>query len=524
MKITKFLIKNFRSFSPTNDRWIDCSDINVFIGQGDTGKSNALAALDLYFNGGFVTFYDFFDPSQAIKIEIEIDDIPHDTLIFNPLEKGKDKSPASKGIHSLSIPRFVLIQATRDWSQRDTMASTKSGLGKVLTKALKETWVKDIQTLANSKFNVASKPLLDQVITNFQVIAPDILTEAKIDFVVDWNSQTIDKMMIVKRLGRDIPVSNLGSGSRSRLVTSLDLFDEKIILSDEEPLKDVIIALEEPEVHLFPGAIKSMAEKLFQLGGQIFFSTHSPVLVNMAQNRDGIITLFELDISTRATIIWNQARNLINQIVANLGVSLSDVILFGDHNTIVEGKLDKKIIIAVVDSGVFGKRTIHTNFIIAFTAAQAPNIATVLKGYNLSFNAVLDHDTAGNKAVSKMDNTPPSDIVQLASNTGEVIEDMFSEDFVVEGVNILLNKERLIDVKHPLFTVQDANDQNTSEPSFFKKLESLFNTRYKDKDIAWDEFKTEIVSSILNLPELSAEVKLHKEKWQPLVETISVLI
>ena len=46
--IKKITIKNFRSIV---NETIDFSDFNCFVGKNDSGKSNVLKALNLFFNG-----------------------------------------------------------------------------------------------------------------------------------------------------------------------------------------------------------------------------------------------------------------------------------------------------------------------------------------------------------------------------------------------------------------------------------------------------------------------------------------
>jgi len=47
--LTKLRLKNFRSYSQLTE--IEFSDLNVFIGKNDVGKSSVLKAVDIFFNG-----------------------------------------------------------------------------------------------------------------------------------------------------------------------------------------------------------------------------------------------------------------------------------------------------------------------------------------------------------------------------------------------------------------------------------------------------------------------------------------
>ena len=50
MKITKIKLENFRSYK--SEVAVDFSDLTVFVGKNDIGKSTILEALDIFFNEG----------------------------------------------------------------------------------------------------------------------------------------------------------------------------------------------------------------------------------------------------------------------------------------------------------------------------------------------------------------------------------------------------------------------------------------------------------------------------------------
>jgi len=50
MRIAKIKIKNFRNYK--DETSINLSDLTVFIGKNDVGKSTVLEALDIFFNEG----------------------------------------------------------------------------------------------------------------------------------------------------------------------------------------------------------------------------------------------------------------------------------------------------------------------------------------------------------------------------------------------------------------------------------------------------------------------------------------
>ena len=90
--IQRVHVKNFRSLV---DETIELSDYNFFVGKNDSGKSNVLKALNLFFNNktDFNTPYDFDcdyskfakrGAKQAREITISLDIVIPDTF----MEKG----------------------------------------------------------------------------------------------------------------------------------------------------------------------------------------------------------------------------------------------------------------------------------------------------------------------------------------------------------------------------------------------------------------------------------------------------
>lgn len=105
--IPRVHVKNFRSLV---DETIELSDYNFFVGKNDSGKSNVLKALNLFFNNktDFNTPYDFDcdyskfakrGAKQAREITISLDIVIPDTF----MEKGVKtwtKVWRAEGVHS----------------------------------------------------------------------------------------------------------------------------------------------------------------------------------------------------------------------------------------------------------------------------------------------------------------------------------------------------------------------------------------------------------------------------------------
>lgn len=78
----------------------------------------------------------------------------------------------------------------------------------------------------------------------------------------------------------DFPLNRHGQGTQSLSVLFLfQAFVEVLLKPTFEPETEAILALEEPESHLHPQAIRALASNLIKIKGQKIISTHSPYFI-----------------------------------------------------------------------------------------------------------------------------------------------------------------------------------------------------------------------------------------------------
>ena len=119
--------------------------------------------------------------------------------------------------------------------------------------------------------------------------------------VFDILSRT--QVMLTSTTGARLPIGRHGEGTQSLAVICLfDAFLQSRLKDSYTEYTTPILALEEPEAHLHPSAIRSVADQLQALGGQQIIATHSGDLVasipllslRRLRRKDGKITFYQI--------------------------------------------------------------------------------------------------------------------------------------------------------------------------------------------------------------------------------------
>jgi len=97
--------------------------------------------------------------------------------------------------------------------------------------------------------------------------------------VFDMLSRT--QVMLTSKTGARLPIGRHGEGTQSLAVMFLfDAFLRNRLQSNYDEFASPILALEEPEAHLHPSAVRSIARLLKEMKGQKIVATHSGDLVS----------------------------------------------------------------------------------------------------------------------------------------------------------------------------------------------------------------------------------------------------
>ncbi|MYB59446.1 MAG: DUF2813 domain-containing protein [Gemmatimonadetes bacterium] len=120
--------------------------------------------------------------------------------------------------------------------------------------------------------------------------------------VFDILSRT--QVMLTSTTGARLPIGRHGEGTQSLAVICLfDAFLQSRLKDSYTEYTTPILALEEPEAHLHPSAIRLVADQLQALGGQQIIATHSGDLVasiplsslRRLRRKDGKITFYQIE-------------------------------------------------------------------------------------------------------------------------------------------------------------------------------------------------------------------------------------
>jgi putative ATP-dependent endonuclease of the OLD family len=134
--------------------------------------------------------------------------------------------------------------------------------------------------------------------------------------------------------GFDVPLSDVGGGVEQLMMVATVLATVGT---------SAALFLEEPELHLHPGAQRFLTEQLRSRTRQVFLTTHSSVLISPPQPRSLYRVVARDGRSTVQPII---DRDDLNQLMEDIGARNSDL-LFSDAVLFVEGWSDHDIILTL---------------------------------------------------------------------------------------------------------------------------------------------------------------------------------
>jgi len=329
MRIESVKIKNYHSIVECE---FDFSNLFALVGENNSGKSNIIYALNLFFSKDKPSnIYSFNDPSKPIEITIKFKDLtdyekgkitedhrdgdefilkkiykynPSENNIekdFTSIKDGKDTNIKPRGFENVlsdTLPEFYLLRAVKYCSEEIKMAKT-TNFNKFLSLVLKDfetefqTWDEILEELNKETQKSDEEAPLVKIAKEIGIILKEQFYEAD----VSLRPKDINRLDVLNTLevfiddDSDLPLLTKGQGTqRAFIFAVLRVLAEKI--NKERPTlekekKDIIIAIEEPELFLHPHQQKIVYSILKELSEQtkeqiqIVYSTHSSFMVHV---------------------------------------------------------------------------------------------------------------------------------------------------------------------------------------------------------------------------------------------------
>ncbi len=547
MKLVKFSVTNFRSI--TQAYRIPISEIAVLIGKNNEGKSNMLRALNIamnilrfhadssrrryglgYLSRNNESYYrwerDFpiafqirtKNTQSIFRLEFELSNneiqefkskIGSNLNGTLPIEIriGKDQAPKIKVIKtgrgaktlnskSKNIAEYI---ADRIFFNYIPAVRTDQEAIKVVNEMMSEELAK---LESEEKYRKALDTIKELQTPILNALSENIKESLK-EFIPHINDVSIEiqesRRKYALRQQLDIVIDD---GNKTNLEFKGDGVKSLAALGllKNIPVKEGVVslvAIEEPESHLHPGAIHILRDTIYELANvnQVIVSTHNPLFVDRNNLRSNII----ID-SGKAKVAKS-----IKEIREIIGVKASDNLLNANYVLVVEGEEDIVSLKAILPtlSEKIGK-AIKSNLLVIDKIGGAGNLSyklSLLKNSLCSTHVLLDNDDAGRNAFNK---AKDDDSLKVRDCTFINCNGMTNSEF-----EDCLNKEAY------LTEIQDEYGVNIDVPQFrtSKKWSERMRTIFLSQGKPWTEqmesqVKSTVAKSVAKRPETS--LNTHK--------------
>ena len=530
MKVKSFSVKNYRSIIEAHK--INLTNYNVLIGKNNEGKSNILRALDICmscisnpigfkYEGrrefyGKTRLYDWERdfPVQLrerktgkniiFKIVLELTEfeikefnqnigtrLSSNELALN-INIGADNNPIvsfpKKGTSNLTkkgrdVLKYLSNKILYNYipsirTKERALSLIKGNVAKELS-TLKDNpdyiesteKIKKIQNTFLRRLSKSIKSELAELLPGIKGVEIEIEDDFDLGFSTNDINVKIDDGVLT-----DIALK--GDGINSLAVMA--------ILKNKQKQNNIIemIAIDEPEAHLHPGAIIELNRKLRVMAeqNQVIISTHNPTFIDVD------------NVSNNIVIDNGKAKpsKSIRDIREILGVEVEDYMISSKDVLLVEGKSDELIInkyLSIKSTKI--KKALETKELVIKSMDSSSKLGyflTLLEKELAKPIVLLDNDEAGKKSVEK---------VLKEKKIG--LKDIFTLN--CKG----LKEAEIEDIINPVIYADDIKDKygvilnNKSKEKWSKRVENSFFAAGKllNEEIKI-ELKTYVAQRVLN--------------------------
>lgn len=439
MKLVEFSVSNYRSITKAHK--IVLHDLTVLVGKNNEGKSNLLGALNVAMNAMIMhadnsdsiryyrqTNYDWYrdfpiqyqERKQSVEsifkllFRLEGDELTE----FHKLTRlrgnedipitikiGKDNTPKievpKKGTQSYNKKSSIITEYISNHISFNYIPAIRTE--EMAVDAICDALYGELRFLlrneeyvsAQEKLYNLEQKMLDNMAT--QIIEPlKTFIPALSEIIIRRNAddyrlyQSLEGIDILMNDGQLTSIKNKGDGIKS--LTTLAILKER-----SNHIGASIIAIEEPESHLHPGAIHGLAEVIRRISdnNQVIITTHNPLFVQQNSLNSNVL----VDKGNA-----RQAKN-INEIRNILGILPSDNLQGARFVLLVEGEDDKLSLFNILSQKSEKIRAaLQSNQLIIKPLLGASNLshdAQDLRSSLCRFFVLLDYDKAGKEAFKK---------------------------------------------------------------------------------------------------------------------------
>lgn len=214
-----------------------------------------------------------------------------------------------------------------------------------------------------------------------------------------------------------LPLDHHGTGLISVVAIVLSISVLSTYHQLELNNRPLILAIEEPEVHLHPNAQRTLSNyfKWMSKKHQIILTTHSPVFIDRAQPKNVILfRRVSLGIEKKTNgskragtteVIYSSYKDNWNEIVDTLGLRLSDVLMSGEINLVVEGPTEAILLpamYAVLHSEEKVLFSYDRLYVIQGRGGNTHNVVAALTGNHNPILIMVDGDQGGDNILKNL--------------------------------------------------------------------------------------------------------------------------
>lgn len=335
--ITDIFIKNFRSIGEAD---IPVSQMNVFVGLNDAGKSNVLKALDWFFNksndqdyssNAFRENYSFYNDRKTnkayeiiVRLTLFLPAFRCNTVVWEKvwrLDEVRERFLDSNG-REIDPSNYRVRTAARRLKYKYVPAVKGKNVFAELLRDLYLTLSVDDSNVMLQNAEHFSESIAKYTADITKDIKNILAIDSKIGVPKNMSSIFSSLKFDTNEKGRNIPLENRGDGIQARHIPSLLKFisDHDIKRNHRGKVSSNILwGYEEPENGVELAQCFKMAQEFLDLSYdfQMFITTHSPAFYSIGNdNKEIVETYFVQKDGSRGSVFLNDS----SQIDARMGL------------------------------------------------------------------------------------------------------------------------------------------------------------------------------------------------------------